>query len=126
MFVRYLNEYKSRPSGLPDELPWQSLVAVDPAILRTEDDGFLTTFRVKPHDFRSLTKAEQGLIMLRINEAFQWLEKGWAVWLHARRVPVTNYPESPWPHPVGQLLDDEWKAHLTAPGRRWTTETYLT
>jgi type IV secretory pathway VirB4 component len=108
-----------------DRLPWEDVLDRAEGIWSTRDDGLLTMFRLWPRDLQALEHAEQGGLMLRINEAFKRLPAGWAVWFHLRRVPYTDYPDATWPHPVAALIDDEYREHLTAPGTRWTSEVYL-
>ena len=126
MFRSYLREYRKEPIGIVDQIPWQSMVNLDQGILATTDDGLLSGFRLVPYDLGSMTMAEQGILKLQINEAFKWLPAGWAVWQHERHVPHTDYPSATWPHPVAQLLDDEHRSVMMAPGALWTPETYLT
>ena len=108
-----------------DRLPWDEVLDRDEGIWSTKDDGLLTMFRLWPRDLQALEHAEQGGLMLRINEAFKRLPPGWCVWFHLRRIPYTDYPLATWPHPIAELVDDEYREHLTAPGKRWMSEVYL-
>jgi type IV secretion system protein TrbE len=116
---------RPRYPDFADLLPWEEVLDRDEGIWSTKDDGLLTMFRLWPRDLQGLEPSEQGVIMLRVNEAFKRLPAGWAVWFHLRHVPYVGYAEAAWPHPVAQVLDDEYRAALTAPGVRWTSEVYL-
>lgn len=124
MYLRAQREFQPTPPGFADELPWQRFVQLEPAILSTEDDGLLTTFAMEPFDLGSFSKRDQGLLMLRANEA-SILEPGWALWTHARHLPVVDYAETPWSNPVAAELDAEWREKMTQAEARFRTCTYL-
>lgn len=118
--------FRRRFPDFADLLPWDEVLDRQEGIWSTKDDGLLTMCRVWPRDLQGLELSEQGVLMLRINEAFKRLPAGWQAWLHLHHVPATGSPKAIWPHPVAAVLDEEYEAALTTPGRLWTSEVYLT
>lgn len=109
-----------------DYLPWQDLLDGGQGVMTTKDDGVMSVLRLVPQDQTSLSEPERWVLAKRINDAFKLMDDSWAFWLHGKRREVRDYPEASWPDPVSALLDDAYRAQLTATGARWGMTVYLT
>ncbi len=107
-----LAEYRSRPAGLADFLPWAALV--EEGVVLNKDGSFQRTARFRGPDLDSATPAELVGVTARLNNALRRLGSGWAIFVEAQRAPANHYPQSEFPDPVSRLVDEERRAH---PGR---------
>ena len=119
-----LAEYRSKPQGLADYLPWAALVA--PGVVLNKDGSFQRTARFRGPDLDSATPAELVATTSRLNNALRRLGSGWAVWVEAQRVPAGAYPNSRFPDPVSELVDAERRAQFEEEGAHYESAYFLT
>ncbi|SMF84154.1 type IV secretion system protein VirB4 [Tistlia consotensis] len=119
-----LREYRKRSACLADFLPWVALVA--PGVVLNKDGAFQRTARFRGPDLDSATAAELVAAAGRLNNAFRRLGSGWAIFVEAQRNPTQTYPESSFPDPVSQLVDQERKAQFEEAGAHFESSYFLT
>lgn len=119
-----LREYRRRPAGLCDYLPWAALVA--PGVVLNKDGSFQRTAGFRGADLDSATAVEAGVAAARLNSALRRLGSGWAVFVEARRDPSDGYPSSAFVDPVSALVDEERKAAFLADGEHFESRYFLT
>jgi type IV secretion system protein VirB4 len=100
-----LAEYRSRPAGLADFLPWAALIAE--GVVLNKDGSFQRTARFRGPDLDSATPAELVGVTARLNNALRRLGSGWAIFVEAQRVAAQTYPHSTFPDPASALVDLE-------------------
>ena len=105
-----LGEYRSRAAQLADYLPWAALIGE--GIILNKDGSLQRTARFRGPDLASATQAELMAVSARLNSALRRLGSSWAVFVEARRVPVSAYPASTFPDPVSALIDAERRARF--------------
>lgn len=103
-----LAEYRARPAGLADYLPWAGLVA--PGVVLNKDGSFQRTARFRGPDLDSATPSELIAATARVNNALRRFGSGWAVFVEAVRRPAGAYPVSRFPDPLSWLVDEERRA----------------
>lgn len=121
--MRFLDEYRRRPSTLADHLPWAALVA--PGVVLNKDGSFLTAFRFRGPDLESSTEIELMAVRARLNNALKRLGTGWCVHMEARRRPAWPYPESVFEPDAAWLLDAERRAGFDAADPAFETDYRL-
>ena len=85
-----LAEYRSRPAGLADFLPWAALV--EEGVVLNKDGSFQRTARFRGPDLDSATPAELVGVTARLNNALRRLGSGWAIFVEAQRIAAQTYP----------------------------------
>ena len=83
-----LAEYRKKPQGLADFLPWAALVA--PGVVANKDGSFQRTARFRGPDLDSATAAELVSTTSRLNGALRRLGSGWAIFVEAQRIPANR------------------------------------
>lgn len=100
-----LAEYRNRPAGLADFLPWAALVGK--GVVLNKDGSFQRTAGFRGPDLDSATPAELVGVTARLNNAIRRLGSGWAIFVEAQRVAAQNYPHSTFPDAASALVDLE-------------------
>jgi len=100
-----LAEYRHRPAGLADFLPWAALV--DVGVVLNKDGSFQRTSRFRGPDLDSATPAELVAVTSRLNNALRRLGSGWAIFVEAQRIAAQTYPHSTFPDSASALVDLE-------------------
>ena len=103
-----LAEYRRRPAGIADWLPWAGLVAE--GVVLNKDGAFQRSAEFRGPDLDSATAGELVAITARLNNALKRLGTGWAIFVEAERRPAAPYPASDFPDPVSWLIDEERRA----------------
>ena len=103
-----LAEYKKRPAGLADWLPWAGLVG--PGIVLNKDGSFQRTAWFRGPDLDSATESELVAVSARLNNALKRLGSGWALFVEAERRRAAPYPAATFPDPLSWLVDQERRA----------------
>ena len=119
-----LTEYRNKPQGLADFLPWAALVAE--GVVLNKDGSFVRTARFRGPDLDSATPAELVSTTARLNNALRRLGSGWAIFVEASRNAAQSYPQSEFPDPVSALVDAERKAQFEEAGAHFESAYYLT
>lgn len=119
-----LAEYRKRPAGLADWLPWAGLVA--PGIVLNKDGSFQRTARFRGPDLDSATDAELVATAARLNNALRRLDTGWALFVEAARTPAAAYPQSTFPEALSWLVDEERRASFESGGTHFESSYFLT
>ncbi len=103
-----LAEYRQRPAGLADWLPWAGLVAE--GVVLNKDGSFQRSAEFRGPDLASATTSELIAITARLNNALKRLGDGWAIFVEAARRPAAPYPAAQFPDPLSWLVDEERRA----------------
>jgi type IV secretion/conjugal transfer VirB4 family ATPase len=119
-----LREYRSKADRLADHLPWAALVA--PGVVLNKDGSFQRTFRFRGPDLESATEAELVATAARVNNVLRRFGTGWALFFEAERSEAIGYPESSFPDPVSQLIEDERRAAFCAVSAHFESTYHLT
>jgi type IV secretion system protein VirB4 len=119
-----LSEYRTRPAGLSDLLPWGFLVA--PGIILNKDGSFQRSAQFRGPDLESSTESELVAVTARINNVLRRFGSGWTLYFDAERVPARRYPRSAFPDRLSQLVDDERRRGFGAAGRHFESVFRLT
>jgi type IV secretion system protein VirB4 len=119
-----LAEYRSRPAGLADFLPWVALVAE--GVVLNKDGSFQRTSRFRGPDLDSATPAELVGVTARLNNALRRLGSGWAMFVEAQRIAAQTYPHSVFPDPAAALVDLERQDAFEEAGAHFESRYFLT
>jgi len=119
-----LAEYRKKPQGLADFLPWAALVAS--GVVANKDGSFQRTARFRGPDLDSATPSELVSTTARLNGALRRLGSGWAVFIEAQRVPANRYPRSTFPDPASALVELERRAQFEEAGAHFESAYFLT
>lgn len=119
-----LAEYRGRGAGLADYLPWAGLVA--PGVVLNKDGAFQRTARFRGYDLDSATVPELASVAAHLNAVLRRLGGGWGLFVEAQRVPADAYPESRFPDPVSQLVEEERRAAFQRAGAHFESRYFLT
>lgn len=119
-----LAEYRHRPSGLADFLPWAALVGE--GVVLNKDGSFQRTARFRGPDLDSATPAELVGVTARLNNALRRLGSGWAIFVEAQRIAAQTYPHSTFPDPASALVDLERQDAFEEAGIHFESRYFLT
>jgi type IV secretion system protein VirB4 len=119
-----LAEYRSRPAGLADFLPWAAMVAE--GVVLNKDGSFQRTARFRGPDLDSATPAELVGVTARLNNALRRLGSGWAIFVEAQRIAAQTYPHSIFPDPASALVDLERQDAFEEAGAHFESRYFLT
>jgi type IV secretion system protein VirB4 len=119
-----LAEYRSRPTGLADFLPWAALV--EQGVILNKDGSFQRTARFRGPDLDSATPAELVGVTARLNNALRRLGSGWAIFVEAVRLAAQHYPRSVFPDPASALVDLERQDAFEEAGAHFESRYFLT
>jgi len=119
-----LAEYRSRPAGLADFLPWAALV--EEGVVLNKDGSFQRTARFRGPDLDSATPAELVGVTARLNNALRRLGSGWAIFVEAQRIAAQTYPHSTFPDPASALVDLERQDAFEEAGAHFESRYFLT
>ncbi len=119
-----LSEYRQRPAGLGDLLPWGFLVA--PGIILNKDGSFQRSARFRGPDLESSTESELMAVTARVNNVLRRFGSGWALYFDAERIPARSYPRSTFPDRLSRLVDDERRRGFERRGRHFESRCRLT
>jgi len=119
-----LAEYRKKPQGLADFLPWAALVAS--GVVANKDGSFQRTARFRGPDLDSATAAELVSTTSRLNGALRRLGSGWAIFVEAQRIPANRYPRSRFPDAASALVEMERRAQFEEEGAHFESAYYLT
>ena len=119
-----LFEYQRRPACLADWLPWAGLVAS--GVVLNKDGSFQRTARFRGPDLDSATEGELIATAARLNNALRRFESGWALFVEAERGAAAPYPQSTFPEPLSQLVDEERRAAYESVGSHFESRYRLT
>ena len=119
-----LAEYRSRPAGLADFLPWAALV--EEGVVLNKDGSFQRTARFRGPDLDSATPAELVGVTARLNNALRRLGSGWAIFVEAQRIAAQTYPHSIFPDPASALVDLERQDAFEEAGAHFESRYFLT
>ncbi len=120
----HLAEYRKKPQGLADYLPWAALIAS--GVVAKKDGSLQRTARFRGPDLDSATPAELVSATSRLNNALRRLGSGWALFVEAQRVPANTYPQGRFPDPASALVDMERRAQFEEEGAHFESAFYLT
>jgi P-type conjugative transfer protein TrbJ len=119
-----LAEYRSRPTGLVDFLPWAALV--EQGVILNKDGSFQRTARFRGPDLDSATPAELVGVTARLNNALRRLGSGLAIFVEAVRLAAQHYPRSVFPDPASALVDLERQDAFEEAGAHFESRYFLT
>ncbi|MEO1304142.1 MAG: conjugal transfer protein TrbE [Pseudomonadota bacterium] len=119
-----LSEYRNRPRGLVDYLPWAAMVA--PGIVLNKDGSLQRTCRYRGPDLESATPEQLIAYTARVNNVLKRFGSGWSLFFEAARRPSLIYPFSHFPDPATWLVDEERRNTFLQAGSHFETDFYLT
>ena len=119
-----LAEYRRRPVGLADFLPWAALVGY--GVVLNKDGSFQRTAAFRGPDLDSATPAELVAVTARLNNALRRLGSGWAIFVEAQRVAAQDHPRSLFPDPASALVDLERRDAFEEAGAHFESRYFLT
>lgn len=119
-----LTEYRRRPGGLADHLPWAALVA--PGVVLNKDGSFLRVLSFRGPDLESATDGELVSICARANNVLRRFGSGWALFFEAERRPAAAYPDDSFPDAASWLVERERRAAFLAHGAHYESAYFLT
>ncbi len=119
-----LAEYRGRPAGLADFLPWAALV--EKGVVLNKDGSLQRTARFRGPDLDSATPAELVGVTARLNNALRRLGSGWAVFVEAQRVAAQTYPHGAFPDAASMLVDLERQNSFEEAGAHFESRYFLT
>lgn len=119
-----IGEYRPKAARLMDHLPWAAFIA--PGVLLNKDGSFQKSLTFRGPDLASATQS--GLISARsqLNNALRRLGSRWCLHVEALRVPSQTYPDSLFPDPVSQLVDEERRAAFEAEEAHFESRYFMT
>jgi type IV secretion/conjugal transfer VirB4 family ATPase len=120
----YLAEYRKRPTGVADYLPWAGLVA--PGVVLNKDGSFQRSARFRGPDLESATPNELVTASARLNNALRRLGSGWALFVEAQRRVAADYPASVFPDALSALIERERRAAFDATGAHFESFYFFT
>jgi type IV secretion system protein VirB4 len=119
-----LAEYRHRPAGLADFLPWAALVGE--GVVLNKDGSFQRTAGFRGPDLDSATPAELVAVSSRLNNALRRLGSGWAIFVEAQRIAAQTYPRSAFPDSASALVDLERQDAFEEAGAHFECRYFLT
>ncbi len=119
-----LAEYRKKPAGLADYLPWACLIA--PGVVLNKDGSFQRSIHYRGPDLESATEAELVAVTARINNVLRRFGSGWALFFEANRTPSREYPRSGFDDPASWLADQERKGMFEEEGAHFESRYVLT
>ncbi len=121
-----LQDYRHKPKGLPDLLPYAAMV--NNGVLLCKDGSLMTGWKFRAQDTASSTAEELAVVSSRVNSGIKNLDSGWMLHVEAIRSTATEYPHagtSFFPDFVTQAIEDERRNIFESSGTFYSTETYL-
>jgi len=119
-----LAEYRNRPAGLADFLPWAALVGK--GVVLNKDGSFQRSAAFRGPDLDSATPAELVGVTARLNNAIRRLGSGWAIFVEAQRIAAQTYPHSTFPDAASALVDLERQDAFEEAGAHFESRYFLT
>ncbi len=119
-----LAEYRKKPQGLADFLPWAALVGS--GVVLNKDGSLQRSARFRGPDLDSATASELVGASARLNSAIRRLGSGWTLFVEASRQPAERYPDSRFPDAASALVDEERRAQFEAEGTHFDSIYVLT
>ncbi|MFK5978161.1 MAG: conjugal transfer protein TrbE [Rhizobiaceae bacterium] len=119
-----LAEYRTKPTGLADYLPWACLIA--PGVVLNKDGSFQRSIHYRGPDLESATEAEMVAVTARINNVLRRFGSGWALFFEANRTPSRDYPNSQFSDPAAWLVDRERMGMFEEEGAHFESRYVLT
>jgi type IV secretion system protein TrbE len=122
MFWDYFKGFRSQGIGLPDYVPWGSLVGEDNTIL-CKDESLFGTWHLEPFDQGSWSEYEQGALMNRLNLAGTHMPVGWGIWTDLWHHPAELPAPRTSTHRLAHLIERDHRRHYDPDF--WTQDMYL-
>jgi type IV secretion/conjugal transfer VirB4 family ATPase len=107
-WLRHLREHRITPAGLADLLNWGFMV--DDGVVLQKDGSLVVGWRYAGPDVAAATPEELERLSQQLNDALVPFTDEWMFHVDAIRRPAVAYPESRFPDPVTQAIDDERRA----------------
>lgn len=121
----HLAEFREHADRLTDLLPWAALVTK--GIILNKDGSFQRTLQFRGPDLESSTEAQLVAATARLNNALKRLGSGWAIYIEAKRMAYSKYPdENFFPDPVSWLIDAERRDRFEQEGDNFESKYFLT
>lgn len=120
----HIAEYRPKANRLMDHLPWAAFIA--PGVLLNKDGSFQKTLTFRGPDLASSTQSGLTTARAQLNNALRRLGSRWCVHIEALRAPSQTYPDSRFPDPVSQLVDEERRAAFEAEEAHFESRYFLT
>ena len=119
----YFTPYKKKFTTLASFLPWAYMPA--PGIVLNKDGSFMRVFEFRGVDVESSTEAYLLAYSARLNNVFKRLDERWAVFVESQRRHCQVYPDSVFPDPASQMLDDDRRSRFQDEGDHYASRYFL-
>lgn len=121
----FLRDHRRTYRGLADLLNWGALVS--DGVILNKDGSLLAGWEYRGPDFESSTPEDLAHLSTSVSRALCLLGDSWMVHLDAIRYPSEQFPpESSFPHPVFQLIDEERREQYHLPALNLETSLVCT
>jgi type IV secretion system protein VirB4 len=124
VLVLHLKEYRESPNKLAHRLPWAMIIA--PGVVINKTGSFQSTIIFNGPDLYSSTEEELDAVAAQVNNALMRLPSPWAYFIEVQRRKYNYYPNSEFPNPASNLVDEERKRIFLDNGHHFTSTYYLT
>jgi len=119
-----ISEYRTKQKNLWDYLPWAALI--DDGVVQNKDGSFTRAARFRAPDLDATSLEQKSVHRLRLNNLLKRFDSGWCVQVEAQRRSSNHYPESQFPDPLSQMIDDRRRERFEAVSTHFETDHYLT
>lgn len=117
-------ESRNNRKQLAYRLPWAILIA--PGVVLNKDGSLQQTIEYRGLDLFSSTEEEENVVVSQVNNALRRLGSGWTIFVELQKRVTNFYPESAWPSPVSQMIDDERKKKFKMIGNHFSNKQFMT
>lgn len=117
-------ESRNNRKQLAYRLPWAILIA--PGVVLNKDGSLQQTIEYRGPDLFSSTEEEENVVVSQVNNALRRLGSGWTIFVELQKRVTNFYPESAWPSPVSQMIDDERKKKFKMIGNHFSNKQFMT
>ena len=118
-----LAEYRPVQKSLSDYLPWAALI--DDGILLNKDGSFTRAARYRAPDMDATSNEQKLGHRRRLNNFLKRLESGWCLQVEAQRRASRTYPQSTFPDPFSQMIDDRRRDRFEADQAHFEIDHFL-
>jgi len=120
-----ISQFRQNPDRLADLLPWAALISK--GVILNKDGSFQRTLHYRGPDLESATESQLVAATARLNNALKRFGSGWVLYIEAKRLHFTDYPQAGhFSDPVSLLIDAERRERFHQEGENFESRYYLT
>lgn len=98
---------------------------VSPGVIALKNGSLMGGWQYRGQDLDSASEEELEALVQSVNSSLLGIGSGWCLHIDAIRTPVQNYPQSHFPHPTTQIIDDERRAFAKRERSYYDASFYL-